>query len=109
MGPRLCEPAARGSQEAGFTQPRAHSFAQPCTCTPPQVAAVDAGSVVGRTSPFIENLSAFMQLRFFALPEGGGLTPVGNLNRYIFIFMHREEMKFPLSRWDIGILHFNMS
>ena len=24
-------PAARGSQEAGFTQPRAHSFAQPCT------------------------------------------------------------------------------
>ena len=23
-------PAARRSQEAGFTQPRAHSFAQPC-------------------------------------------------------------------------------
>ena len=23
-------PAARGSQEAGFTQPRAHSFPQPC-------------------------------------------------------------------------------
>ena len=26
-------PAARGSQEAGFTQPRAHSFAQPCKGT----------------------------------------------------------------------------
>ena len=25
----LC-PAARGSQKAGFTQPRDHSFAQPC-------------------------------------------------------------------------------
>ena len=25
------QPAARGSQEAGFTQPRDHSFAQPCT------------------------------------------------------------------------------
>ena len=25
-------PAAGGSQEAGFTQPRAHSFAQPCIC-----------------------------------------------------------------------------
>ena len=24
--------AAGGSQEAGFTQPRAHSFAQPCRC-----------------------------------------------------------------------------
>ena len=24
-------PAARGCQEAGYTQPRAHSFAQPCT------------------------------------------------------------------------------
>ena len=33
MTPRLRElaPVARGSQEAGFTQPRAHSFAQPCT------------------------------------------------------------------------------
>ena len=32
-GPRLCElappPFARGSQVAGFTQPRDHSFAQP--------------------------------------------------------------------------------
>ena len=27
-------PAARGSQEAGFTQPRAHSLAQPCTAVP---------------------------------------------------------------------------
>ena len=25
------QPAARGSQEAAFTQPRAHSFAHPCT------------------------------------------------------------------------------
>ena len=24
-------PAARGSQEAGFTQPRTHSFVHPCT------------------------------------------------------------------------------
>ena len=34
MVPRLRElapaPAARGSQEAGFTQPRVHSFAHPC-------------------------------------------------------------------------------
>ena len=28
--PRLREPVARGSQEAGLTQPRNHSFAQPC-------------------------------------------------------------------------------
>ena len=25
-------PAARGSQKAGFTQPRVHSLAHPCTC-----------------------------------------------------------------------------
>ena len=25
------QPTARGCQEAGYTQPRAHSFAQPCT------------------------------------------------------------------------------
>ena len=36
VGPRLREltsssPAARGSQEAGFTQPRAHLLADPCT------------------------------------------------------------------------------
>ena len=30
-GPRFRDIAARGNQEAGFTQPRAHSFAQPCT------------------------------------------------------------------------------
>ena len=28
---RLCEPAPAASQEAGFTQPRDYSFAQPCT------------------------------------------------------------------------------
>ena len=28
---RSLPPAAGGSQEAGFTQPRTHSFAQPCT------------------------------------------------------------------------------
>ena len=28
-------PAARGSQEAGFTQPRDHSFAQPCRISHP--------------------------------------------------------------------------
>ena len=26
-------PAARGSQEAGFTQPRDHLIADPCTCS----------------------------------------------------------------------------
>ena len=33
MGTRLRElaPAARGSQEAGFTQPRNHCLAEPCT------------------------------------------------------------------------------
>ena len=34
VGPRLREiapPLARGSEEAGFTQPRTHSLSQPCT------------------------------------------------------------------------------
>ena len=55
-GPRLRElaPAARESQEAGFTQPRDHSCAQPCTvncvkklpiCTQNANAACSAGAV----------------------------------------------------------------
>ena len=48
MVPRLCElaPHARGSQEAGFTQPRDHSFAQPCIliCPCPQDVQPSHGS-----------------------------------------------------------------
>ena len=41
-------PAARGSQEAGFTQPRVHSFAQPCTENPSYSDILLTVSLFGR-------------------------------------------------------------
>ena len=44
-------PAARGSQEMGFTQPQDHSFAQPCTCLLWWAGCVKMYSIIGIQSP----------------------------------------------------------
>ena len=48
--PRLREfaPVIRGSQEAGFTQPRDHPFAHPCTGTK-GLPSREEGRMIGRT------------------------------------------------------------
>ena len=45
-------PAARGSQETGFTQPRGHSFAQPCKCLDKNILLTIASNRLRNGIPF---------------------------------------------------------
>ena len=53
-------PAARGNQEAGFTQPRDHSLAQACTYTHAHTAAFGSGDLLPRSPrSFLRGREAF--------------------------------------------------